>query len=110
MRTQLQLFLLTLAAFVAGASSAPAGNVFAGRTYARQACAECHSVEPTKQVEPLLDVPSFYVIAQMPGMSELAISVWLRTPHDKMPDFAIGRDDRENLAAYIMSLRGREAR
>ena len=72
MRTQLQLFLLTVAAFVAGASSAPAGNVFAGRTYARQACAECHSVEPTKEVEPLIDVPSFYVIAQMPGVLSVA--------------------------------------
>lgn len=110
MRTHATIPVTVLAALIACASSALAGDIFAGRTYARQACTECHSVEPNKEVEPLIDVPSFYVIAQMPGMSELAISVWLRTPHNEMPDLVIGREDRENLAAYIMSLRGTEVR
>lgn len=106
----LSCITLMLALACAAVPTALAGSVFQGHAYAVKMCAECHSVEATNEIEPLFDVPSFYVIAHMPGMSELAISVWLRTPHDQMPDFIIPLEDRENLATYIMSLKGKRLR
>ena len=38
-------------------------------------------------------------------MTGIAISVWLRTPHDLMPNLFIEADDRANVIAYIISLR-----
>lgn len=109
-RVWLAMFGLATAIVIGTPSKTQAGNAFKGQVYARQNCAECHSVEPTNEVEPFFEIPSFYAIAQMPGMSELAISVWLKSSHDKMPNFIVPQEDRENLAAYIMSLKSRAIR
>ena len=38
-------------------------------------------------------------------MTGTALSVWLRTPHKSMPDLIIEPEDRNNVIAYIVSLR-----
>ena len=38
-------------------------------------------------------------------MTGTALSVWLRTPHKSMPDLIIEQEDRNNVIAYIVSLR-----
>ncbi len=54
---------------------------------------------------PRSDVASFTVIANSPGMSELALSVWLSTPHREMPHIVLEADERAAIVAYITSLR-----
>ena len=83
-----------------------AGNPSRGLNYARAHCAECHGVETTTDdFAPNIDAPDFSVVANTPGMTERAVGVWLTTSHPTMPDLIIAPADRDDLAAYIMSLR-----
>ncbi len=98
-----------LFAAVLGLHSAEAqqiGNVEEGRAYARAHCAECHGVETNgEDFSPNIDAPDFSVVANTPGMTERALVVWLQTSHPTMPNFMIPAEVRDNLVAYIMSLR-----
>ena len=104
--------LLNLAALAAlliaplQAAADEAGNPSRGQNYARAHCAECHGVETAKDdFSPNVDAPDFAVVANTPGMTERAVVVWLQTPHPSMPNFMIEAGDRDDLAAYIMSLK-----
>ncbi len=83
-----------------------AGNPSRGQNYARAHCAECHGVETARDdFSPNPDAPDFAVVANTPGMTERAVGVWLQTPHPSMPNLMIAPADRDDLAAYVMSLR-----
>jgi hypothetical protein len=49
--------------------------------------------------------PSFQAIANQPGMTPLALKVFLRTSHKEMPNIVISPDQAEALANYILSLK-----
>lgn len=84
------------------------GNAKEGLAYAQAHCAECHGVETTSDdFSPDADAPDFSVVANTPGMTERALVVWLQTSHPTMPDFIIPAEARDNLVAYIMSLKTR---
>ena len=51
-------------------------------------------------------VPSFRAIAAMPSTTALSLRVFLQTPHGRMPDFALSRNETDDVIAYILSLRG----
>lgn len=87
-------------------SAQDAGDPSRGLNYARAHCAECHGVEvTTDNFSPDLNAPDFSVVANTPGMTRRAIGVWLQTSHPTMPNLIIATEDRDDLAAYIMSLR-----
>ncbi len=101
--------LLTLFAFASPATALAQqiGNVQDGLAYARAHCAECHGVETTKEdFSPNLSAPDFSEVANTPGMTERALAVWLQTSHPTMPNFIIPEGAKDNLIAYIMSLKG----
>jgi mono/diheme cytochrome c family protein len=94
--------------WIAGTTAVPAqdlGDKSKGRIFAQAICAECHAVMPSGTASPRTDAATFKAIANTPGMTELAIAVWLKTPHKNMPNLIIGNDDMENVIAYIISLR-----
>ncbi len=76
-----------------------------GAAFAEQNCARCHGVGPGDKSSPVPGLAPFRVIANSPGMTGLAIAVWLRTPHNDMPNLVIAAEDRSDLIAYIVSLR-----
>jgi mono/diheme cytochrome c family protein len=90
-----------------GAVSAQDADVDAGKAYATAICAECHAIRPREDNSPLLDAPSFQSVADTPGMTELALSVWLQTSHPTMPNIVLEQDDMRNVIAYIRSLKGK---
>lgn len=97
--------LLTFTA-AAPAQSQQLGNVQAGLAYARAHCGECHGVEKANgDFSPNIDAPDFSEVANTPGMTERALIVWLQTPHPTMPNFMIPENVRDDLVAYIMSLK-----
>lgn len=99
------LSLATSCAF-GSAQAQQLGNAEDGLSYARAHCAECHGVETSKDdFSPNADAPDFSVVANMPGMTERALVVWLQTSHPTMPDLIIPPEARDNLLAYIMSLK-----
>jgi mono/diheme cytochrome c family protein len=77
-----------------------------GRAFAQRTCVTCHGVV-TGAPSPVAGAPSFQTIAATPGMSELALRVALETPHHSMPNLMLSADEKQDVIAYIMSLRPR---
>jgi len=98
----LALAAATLASPLAQAQSL--GDVGRGNIVAARLCAECHAITPG-QTSPRPESLPFERIAATPGMTELAIKVWLQTPHPTMPNLMLPAADREDVAAYIASLK-----
>ena len=98
-----KIALTALLAMSRAAEAQEAGNMEAGRAYAKKVCAECHAVE--RGESDVLNPPSFQIVADSPGITERALAVWLRNPHPNMPDFILPQADMENVIAYIMSLK-----
>src|SRR3990172_8181128 len=84
---------------------AEGGDVGAGVVYAGEVCAACHAVLANEQHSPLPQAPTFQSVADTPGMTELALSVWLQSSHPTMPNIILEQDDMRNVIAYIRSLK-----
>ena len=87
------------------ALAAEPGSPAAGLDYARENCAECHAVEPGDYDSPDMAAPGFTEIANVDGMSELALISFFQTPHPTMPNFIVESADVASLVAYIRSLK-----
>ena len=92
------------------AAAQEAGDAAKGLAYAVRVCAECHGVLAIDRASPMMGLATFKAIANSPGMSGTALAVWLRTPHQSMPNLVIETEDRSNVIAYILSLREAPAR
>lgn len=101
---RLHTVLAFLAVITAPVEAQTTGDVERGHSIADRLCAECHAVKAS-ETSPRLESPPFEKIAAMPGMTELAIKVWLQTPHQTMPNLMLPANDRDDLAAYITSLK-----
>lgn len=89
----------------APASAATLGDPKAGRTYAEEQCASCHSIVPDGNTSPVREATPFQAIADTGGMTRTALVVFFRTPHKTMPNLVVRGDDADNIIAYILSLR-----
>ena len=81
-----------------------AGDPARGIAYAEKTCASCHGVRSTDQSSPRPNTITFKEVANTPGMTGIAINVWLLTPHRSMPDLIIAPQDRADVISYIVSL------
>lgn len=105
MRILPTLFAATLVALIPAARAEEAGDIEAGHAYAKKICAECHAVERGEKESPYIDLPGFQAVADQPGITERALTVWLTNPHPNMPNFILPPADRDNVIAYIISLK-----
>jgi mono/diheme cytochrome c family protein len=96
------LFALVAAPCMAHAQTA--GDVAKGHAYVQQICSECHTVEKGQRPSPNGQAPNFETIAKTPGMTAIALTAVLRTPHRNMPNIIIADEDLRNVAAYVLSL------
>lgn len=99
-----------MCACVSQTEPAPTGNLARpsaamGLRYAQQFCVTCHAVAAGESRSPNPSAPSFEVIANLPGMTGTALNAWLHSPHPSMPNVIVNPADRENVAAYLESLR-----
>ena len=92
------------------AEAQEAGDPRRGLQYAQRVCAECHAVLPAERSSPRPELPTFATVANTPGMTGIAIAVWLQTPHKSMPNLILKLEDRNDLIAYIVSLREQSAK
>lgn len=81
-----------------------AGDKTDGLALARKTCAACHNVDPSDSGRAGLSAASFYEIANTPGMSAMALTVWLRSPHRDMPHLQLSDKQVKDVTAYIVSL------
>jgi mono/diheme cytochrome c family protein len=94
---------------LAGAADAVAdelGNSQAGFVYAQHYCSKCHGI--SAEDSPLPQAPRFRDVADQPGITATALTVWLQTSHPTMPNIIVEPQDMRNVIAYILSLKGRE--
>lgn len=93
---------------VTGPAGAQEADVAAGKTYAEQVCAQCHAVQAGEDLSSAVGATPFQEVANTPGMTEYALSVWLQSSHPTMPDIVLEQDDMRNVIAYIRSLDSRQ--
>jgi mono/diheme cytochrome c family protein len=81
------------------------GNLQQGRALAQQVCAECHAVGPADARSPNALAPRFEAVAATPGMTAVALNVFLHTSHRAMPNLVLTPDQTNGIIAYILSLK-----
>jgi mono/diheme cytochrome c family protein len=101
----------TATAFVllsSSAASAELGDARRGGAYAEAVCAQCHAVTPAETTSPRPDATPFSILSGLPGLNERALVVFLQTPHAEMPNLVVTGQERDDLIAYIIGLRGKQ--
>ena len=91
----------------ATADAVDTGDAQKGLAYAQKICSACHNVLPTDTASPNPQAPPFKKIADTPGVSVTALTVWSRTTHRTMPELVIAPADMDDLIAHFLSLRDR---
>ena len=56
----------------------------------------------------LPQAPTFQKVADTPGMTEMALSVWMQSSHPTMPNIILEQDDLRNVVAYIHRLKSND--
>ena len=76
----------------------------AGLVLARRICSECHTVDRNLVSSPNSAAPRFETIANVPGMTAIALSVALQRSHKTMPNIILNTDELRDIVSYILSL------
>jgi mono/diheme cytochrome c family protein len=103
--TRLALYVTWLMLPTLVAQAQVIGNPQRGGELARDVCAECHGVRDRQILSPNPRSPTFYEIANSPGMTAAALTVTLTTPHAGMPMFMFTLEQRQDIIGYILSLK-----
>ena len=91
-------FILAVAACLP-ALAQQAGDPAAGQRLAEATCMVCHDSTGSKLA------PAFSAVAAMPSTTATALGVFLRTSHPSMPNLMLTPAERDDVVAYILSLR-----
>ncbi len=78
-----------------------------GLNSARANCASCHAVGRGERSSPNPLAPPFQRVAEVPGMTPIAVSHMMHSVHKTMPLIILPPDEEAHIAAYILSLRSR---
>jgi mono/diheme cytochrome c family protein len=81
------------------------GDPAEGHRIAEKWCLNCHVVAADARSGTSTGAPTFVAIAQMKSISPLSLRVFLQTPHARMPDLHLTREEIDDLTDYILSLR-----
>jgi mono/diheme cytochrome c family protein len=90
---------------IATSQAAEIGDPAKGVAIANDVCSQCHAIRRGQILSPNLMAPTFVRIATTPGITGMALNVRLMTPHAGMPMFKLSTEQREDLIAYILSLK-----
>jgi mono/diheme cytochrome c family protein len=105
--------LLAITAILAGAWAPHAvlaqepGDAEKGLAYASQVCAQCHALQRGDLYSPMPKAPAFEEIANSAGVTGISLAAILHSVHENMPSFVLSEAGRDNIIAYILSLKRR---
>jgi mono/diheme cytochrome c family protein len=102
MRTSIPIALAALLA--APVHAQDGGNALAGQTLARQWCASCHLISGTEG-RTSDAAPPFEAVARRASTTATSLQVFLQTPHRRMPNYALTRQETDDVVAYILGPR-----
>ena len=89
----------------AAAVTAQAQDPQEGAKWTTNVCGQCHAVRIGQPQSPNGRAPTFVELANTPGMTTAALTVALTTPHAGMPMFVLTSEQRQDIIAYILSLK-----
>lgn len=81
------------------------GDAEAGRRLSETWCSTCHVVTATQKQGTSTGAPTFRAIAAQKAITPMALAAFLQTPHHRMPDLNLTREEIADISAYILSLR-----
>jgi len=87
------------------AAAQETGDPSEGHRLAQGWCVNCHVVDPGSRSGTSNGAPTFVAIAHMNSTTPLSLRVFLQTPHQRMPDFHLSREEIDDVISYIFSLR-----
>ena len=96
---------LLLAVGASLATAQDVGDIGAGHKLAETWCSSCHLVGAARGAAVSNGAPTFTAIAADKSVTVLSLRAFLQTPHARMPDLHLTRDEVDDLASYILSLR-----
>jgi mono/diheme cytochrome c family protein len=96
-------FACLLATLLIATNLSTRADVDRGKRIAQTRCAPCHIVVPNQRQE-LANSPPFDEIAKRNEVNAGMVAFWILSPHPRM-NMTISREEAEDLAAYIVSLR-----
>jgi mono/diheme cytochrome c family protein len=96
------IFVLFLAAT---SEAVEIGDAEKGVTLIRDTCSQCHAIRKGQLLSPNVRAPTFAELAAIPGMTSAALTVTLTTPHAGMPMLMLSPEQRQDIIAYILSVR-----
>jgi mono/diheme cytochrome c family protein len=96
------LSLAVALSLCAGAGGAFAQDIDNGRHLSERWCVECHAIT---SVPGKSRAQSFAAIAAKEKISTEMIASFLRLPHATMPNVPLRRNDAQDIAAFIMSMK-----
>lgn len=99
------LRVCAITATIIANSHAMAADPQNGERLAHRWCEACHVVSATQKRPASDQAPPFATIAKMPRFGAAEISLYLLTPHPKMPDMNLTRTEAGDLAAFITTLK-----
>lgn len=103
----LSLAGLSLASFPLPArAQVPVGDAVNGAAIAERWCTSCHAVGPASG-RATDGAPTLQSVADRASTTVMSLQVFLRTPHARMPDLSLTREETDDLIAYILGLRRR---
>ena len=103
-----RLISIALMVVVGGLLKAPAfaqeiGNATRGWKLAFGSCAVCHGIRNSG--ESRNRAPTFSAIANVKGMSAMALNVALLSSHRSMPNIVLDAQERADVIAFILTLK-----
>ena len=98
-------FVIPLMLSAATVQAQDLGNPLSGFELASDICARCHAIRRGEGLSPNSKSPTFAELANTPGMTSAALTVALTTPHAGMPMFMFTSEQRQDVIAYILSLK-----
>src|SRR6185437_2444271 len=98
---RLRPYVWLVAAILLAASPCPLaaqeiGNVATGKRLAETWCSSCHIVTPTAPSGAATGVPPFAAVARMSSTTPMSLRAFLQTPHARMPDLHLSRDEADD--------------
>jgi mono/diheme cytochrome c family protein len=96
---------LAIGVFPVSSYSQELGSASDGHMLASSVCAECHAVEKGALRSRNDHAPTFQNIAKTPGMTPMAVRVWLRSAHREMPNLVLKPNEVDDVIAYLETLK-----
>lgn len=78
-----------------------------GRRVAETWCANCHVIGPGARGPAGDAAPPFAAVAAMPSTTEIALRVFLQTPHARMPDYRLTQAELDGVVTWILAQKPR---